>query len=107
MGAGDHNLEHTSLNATYIVDEDTQALPDAISLGSYLLTGRHDTFYAFGFVEVQQPATGGIFAGECAEADFADPVFELLVQVLMFGFADTLQDYLFGRLCRDACKDER
>ncbi len=90
MGAGDHNLEHASLHAAHIIDKDAQALPYAVALGSNLLAGGHDTFYSFGLVEIEQPATDGVFTCEGAETNFADPVLELIVEVFMLGLTNAL-----------------
>ena len=58
-------------------------------------------------IEVDQPAADRVLARECAEANFAHPIFDLVVEVFVFCLADALQNDLFSSLGRNTIKDER
>ncbi len=75
VGARDEDLQHAARRAPNIVDIDTHALPGAIAFVRHFFAQRHQPLHVLGLVKVQQPATGRIAPGECAQADLAYPVF--------------------------------
>ena len=107
MSARNHDLKHTPWYAAYVIDVDAKALSDTVMFSGDFLTRRHDSLYTLCFIEIEEPAANWIFAGEYAEADFTNPIFELVVEMFMFSFADALQYNLLGRLCWNACEDIR
>src|SRR5215471_10443527 len=107
MGTRNHDLEHASWYAAYIVDIDTQSLPNTVMLGGNFLAWRHDSFYAFCFIEIEKPATDRVFTREYAKADFTNPILELVVEMFVLSFSNTLQYDLLCRLCWNAREDVR